>query len=56
VSMAKRKKHKHVIGKSADMALQRELHRQVGIIYSAAAIACTATGDGAKTGSLVLQT
>ena len=34
--MAKRKKHKHIIGKSADMALQRELHRQVGIIYSAA--------------------
>jgi len=37
--MAKRKKHKHIIGKSADMALQKELHRQVGIIYSAAAIA-----------------
>ena len=36
--MAKRKR-KHVIGKSADMALQKELHRQVGIIYSAAAIA-----------------
>ena len=26
--MAKRKKHKHIIGKSADMALQKELHRQ----------------------------
>ena len=37
--MAKRKKHKHIIGKSADMALQKELHRQVGIIYSAVAIA-----------------
>jgi len=37
--MAKQKKRKHIIGKSADMALQRELHRQVGIIYSAAAIA-----------------
>lgn len=37
--MAKRKKHKHIVGRSADMALQKELHRQVGIIYSAAAIA-----------------
>ena len=36
--MAK-KKRKHVIGRTADMALQKELHRQVGIIYSAAAIA-----------------
>ena len=49
-------KRKHIIGKSADMALQRELHRQVGIIYSAAAIALHRHWGWARTESSVWPT
>ena len=53
--MAKRKR-KHIIGKSADAALQRELHRQVGIIYSAAAIALHRHWGWARTALSAWQT